>query len=88
MSIHDPTTGEWHDIPTKQAPKWAKNEAFKRSGLYKAGEKRFLTQSELEEVWRTERSESEEIVEGKGIVDTPKPVVDGKGIVFEDYLAG
>src|SRR5215212_1320829 len=24
ISIHDPTTGEWHDVPTKEAPPWSK----------------------------------------------------------------
>jgi len=80
ISIHDPTTGEWHDVSTEQAPKWAKDEAFKRRDLYKAGEKRFLTQGELEEVWRKERGEEE-----KGIEDHVGTVVDAKGVLYEDH---
>src|SRR5215210_982832 len=30
VSLHSPVTGEWCDVPFKQAPEWARNEAFKR----------------------------------------------------------
>jgi len=30
ISLHDPTTGEWHDVPVKGAPEWARNEALRR----------------------------------------------------------
>jgi len=79
ISIHDPTTGEWHDIPTKGAPAWAKAEAFKRKDLYRSGERRLLTQAELEEIWAKGRIEDEGIVDGVGAA------MDSKGLVFEDY---
>ncbi len=34
ISMHDPTTGEWWDVPWKDAPEWAKWEARKRKELY------------------------------------------------------
>ncbi len=79
ISLHDPCSGEWCDIPTKEAPEWAKAEAFKRGDLYKAGERRFLTQKELEEIWRKEWHEAEGIAENAEAVNS-------KGIVYEDYL--
>jgi hypothetical protein len=33
IALHDPTSGEWHDVAMKDAPQWAKNEAFKRRDL-------------------------------------------------------
>jgi len=35
VTIHDPTSGEWHDLPVKDAPTWAQWEATKRSAIYK-----------------------------------------------------
>jgi hypothetical protein len=29
VSIHDPTEGEWWDVPTKDAPAWALPEAIR-----------------------------------------------------------
>jgi hypothetical protein len=76
VALHDPTTGEWHDLPTKDAPAWAKREAFKRKELSRLhGIHRTLTASEMEEVWEEELAP---------MWDTP--VVDDKGIVYEDYM--
>jgi hypothetical protein len=76
VSLHDPTTGEWCDLPTKDAPAWAKREAFKRKELSKHhGIHRTLTASEMEEVWEEEQVEMWE-----------NPAVTDKGIVYGDYL--
>jgi hypothetical protein len=38
VSVHDPTTGEWHDLRTKDAPDWAVGEARRRKpGLARKG---------------------------------------------------
>jgi hypothetical protein len=77
ISIHDPTAGEWHDLPTKDAPDWAKRECFKRRELRKyKGITRLLNRAEMEEVWREEEAEMWE-----------HPAVDKRGLVYEDYLA-
>jgi hypothetical protein len=66
VSIHDPTTGEWYDVPTKEAPDWAKREAFKRKELYKDGNRRAyrLTSHEMEEILEAER-----VPEPEGIIE-------------------
>jgi hypothetical protein len=66
ISVHDPTTGEWHDLRTEDAPGWAKREAFKRKELYKDGNRKAycLTATEMEEVWEAER-----VPEPEGIVE-------------------
>jgi len=78
VSIHDPTSeaGKWHDLPTKDAPDWAKRECFKRTTLRKfKGITWLLTQSEMEEIWRKEEVEMWE-----------HPAVDKRGLLYEDYL--
>ncbi len=76
VSMHDPTTGEWHDLPTKEAPGWAKWEAHKRKELSKFGDThRTLTASEIEETWQKEQAQKWET-----------PGVTERGIVYEDYL--
>jgi len=83
ITIHDPTTGEWHDVPTKSAPAWAKTEAFKRRELRKDhGVRRFLNREELEEVWEEEHGRLPERI------DKNTGAVTSKGIVYEDYLSG
>jgi hypothetical protein len=78
ISIHDPTTGEWHDLATKDCPEWAKNEAFKRKELRKKqGISRLLKQGEMEQIWEEEQVEMWEHT-GRG--------VDERGLVYEDYL--
>ncbi len=77
VSLHDPHTGKWHDIPTKEAPSWALWEARRRKELYKDGNRKAfrLTSSEMEDVWEKERAEMWE-----------HPAVTDRGIVYEDYL--
>lgn len=62
VSIHDPTTGEWHDVQTKQAPDWALAEASTRKTLYKSGNRKAysLNAPQMEEIWETEHPPSEE----------------------------
>jgi hypothetical protein len=72
VSIHDPVTGEWHDMKTADAPDWAKAEAFKRKDLYRSGDRRAyrLTAREMEEIWEAEHPMPEEgIVEEIPIED-------------------
>jgi len=66
VSMHDPTNGEWHDLPTKEAPEWAVREARKRKELYRNGNRKAfrLTSLEMEEIWEAERP-----VEEEGIVE-------------------
>jgi hypothetical protein len=77
VSMHDPTTGEWWDVATKDAPDWAKREAFKRKELYKGGNRKAyrLTAREMEGIWDAERVEM-----------WAHPAVTDRGIVYEDYL--
>jgi hypothetical protein len=65
VSVHDPTTGEWHDLQTKGAPEWAVGEARRRKEQYRGGNRRAyrLTSSEMEEFWRAESPVDEGIVE-------------------------
>jgi hypothetical protein len=79
ISIHDPTTGEWHDVPTADAPVWAKKESFKRKELRKRYESRLLTRYELERIWHRERLKADAL-------DASAAAVSEKGILFEDYL--
>lgn len=67
VSIHDPTLGEWWDVPAKDAPSWALNEARRRKELYRAGEARAytLTATEMEALWEQEHPEPEE----EGIIE-------------------
>jgi hypothetical protein len=65
VSLHDPTTGEWHDVEFSDAPTWAKWEARKRRELRRDhGVARTLTSSEMERIW-----ESEHVPEPEGIVE-------------------
>ena len=76
VSIHDPTTGEWHDLPTKETPGWARWEARKRKELSRfGGVKRLLTSTEMEEIWQEEQAQ---IWETPGVTE--------RGVVYEDYL--
>ena len=79
IAIHDPTTGEWHDVTTKEAPAWAKSEAFLRTRLRKVqGITRLLSRAELEQVWAGELPP---------VAPLSKPAAVTKhGIVYEDYL--
>jgi hypothetical protein len=67
ISIHDSTSGEWHDLATKDAPAWARWEAAARKTLWHQGNKRafLLTREQMEEVWHHERPPVEE----EGIIE-------------------
>ena len=58
ISVHDPGSGEWHDIPIKEAPGWTRWEARKRKELYKAGDRHAyeLTRKHMEQIWDEEHS--------------------------------
>ena len=77
VSLHDPSSGEWHDLPTAEAPEWTKREAFKRKELQKlGGVADLLTSAELEEVWERE----------KMTADTR--AISRRGLLYEDYIEG
>jgi hypothetical protein len=80
ISLHDPTTGEWHDIQTKDAPGWAKWEASKRKELYRAGNRKAyrLTSREMGEVWEAERSAIEEGIVEEYPVEEEDEIEEGK----------
>ena len=65
VSLHDPTTGEWHDLKTTVAPEWAVGEARQRKELYKSGNRRAyrLSARDMEEVWKNDQPPEEGIVE-------------------------
>jgi hypothetical protein len=72
VSVHDPTTGEWHDIATAEAPAWAKGEAWTRKALWKAGNRRAydLTAADMSKFWEDELPPVEEgIVEEHELPD-------------------
>ncbi len=75
ISMHDPATGEWHDLHWKDVPEWARWEAKKRKELYKEGDRRAhrLTSREIAEIWATENQSAEE----DGIVE--EHPVEGEG---------
>jgi hypothetical protein len=65
ISLHDPGSGAWHDVPTMEAPGWTKWEARKRKQLYRAGDRHAyeLTRKHMEQIYRDERHKDEGIVE-------------------------
>jgi hypothetical protein len=65
VSLHDPTTGEWHDLKTTVAPEWAVGEARWRKELYKSGNRRAyrLSARDMEEVWKSDQPPEEVIIE-------------------------
>ncbi len=74
LSIHDPTSGEWHDLQVADAPGWATREARKRKELYMDGNRRAyrLTVSDMSEIWEADHLE-EGIVEEYPIEDGHSP---------------
>jgi|SRR5215204_1494034 len=67
VTIHDPTTGEWHELPWKGAPSWAMWEVSERSSLYKfTGDASAfdLTASQIEEIWEEKHPPEEDAEEG------------------------
>jgi hypothetical protein len=65
VSIHDPSSGEWHDVALKDASPWARWEARKRKELSKAGDRHAyeLTSRHMAQIWEAEH-EREEVEEG------------------------
>ena len=65
VSLHDPTTGEWHDLKTSVAPEWAVGEARQRKELYKSGNRRAyrLSARDMEDLWKSDQPPEEGIVE-------------------------
>jgi hypothetical protein len=61
ISIHDPTTGEWHDVTTKDAPSWARWEAGTRKRIYRAGrwDAFELNARQMAEIWEAEHPPEE-----------------------------
>jgi hypothetical protein len=78
IAIHDPTTGDWCDFPTKAAPDWAKWEARKRKELYRAGRRNAyrLTALQIQKIWDEEHME----------VPEEAPEVTERGYVWEDHM--
>ena len=62
LSLHDPTSGEWHDLQTKEAPDWVVREARKRKELYRDGDRKAfrLTSREIGKILEAERPPEEE----------------------------
>jgi hypothetical protein len=77
LSIHNPTTGTWHDLPTKGALDWTRREARRRKELYKSGDRKAYryTSGKMEQLWEAERApEPEGIVEDHPIEEEdPSP---------------
>jgi hypothetical protein len=68
IAIHDPGSGQWVDLPYKEAPPWAQREARKRSELYRSsGDARAFdyTAAEMNAIWEEENPPQEE----EGIVE-------------------
>ena len=65
VSLHDPTTGELHDLKTTVTPEWAVGEARQRKELYKSGNRRAyrLSARDMEEVWKSDQPPDEGIVQ-------------------------
>src|SRR4029453_6958968 len=63
VSLHDPTTGEWHDLKTSVAPEWAVGEARQRKELYKSGNRRAyrLAARDMEDLWKSDQTPKEGI---------------------------
>jgi hypothetical protein len=76
VSIFDPVHAEWHDLSTREAPKWALWEAATRKRLWKAGNRHAydLSASEIREIWEAEHP----LPEDSGIVEE-HPIEDEEG---------
>jgi hypothetical protein len=61
ITIHDPASGERHDLAMKDAPRWAKEEARRAAALYKSGNRHAydLTSAQMEEIWEAEHPDVE-----------------------------
>jgi hypothetical protein len=78
VSVHDPTTGAWHDLAVKDAPGWSLWEAPKRKELYKAGNRKAyrLTSLEIGTIWEADRPD---LKGEEGIVEEHLIEEDGEG---------
>jgi hypothetical protein len=86
ISVHDPTTGEWHDLAMQDAPPWAKAEAFKRKELRTLhGVTRLLSRAELEDIYHEEREREAAALADEGLVEGTA-AVDEHGNIYEDYI--
>ena len=56
VSLHDPTTGDWHNLKTTVAPEWAVGEARRRKELYKSGNRWAyrLSARDMEDLWKSD----------------------------------
>lgn len=80
ISLYDSTSGEWHDVQTKDAPSWAKWEAHKRKELWRSGDSHAydLTALDMSEIWEDEHPADP--------FGDKTDAIDERGIVYEDYL--
>jgi hypothetical protein len=64
ISLHDPTTGERHDLAMQDAPAWSKWEARKRKALCKDGDRYAygLTSAQMEEIWELEHPAEPDLI--------------------------
>jgi hypothetical protein len=70
IAIHDPASGEWAEVPYKDAPGWAQREARKRSELYRqTGDARVFDYdaATMRAIWEEEQIAQGE--EDEGIVE-------------------
>jgi hypothetical protein len=74
ISVHDPTSGEWHVLHWKDAPGWARWEVRKRKELYRNGNRKAhrLTSREMARIWEAESPPAEDA----GIVEA-HPIEEG-----------
>ena len=64
ISMHDPGSGEWHDITYRDAQSWARWEARKRTELYRGGDRRAyeLTSRQMEQIWEQDHAEPTDLI--------------------------
>jgi len=83
VSVHDPLTGEWHNLPTKDAnfgdAPWMISGAQRRKALWKNGDRRAYkyTSAEMEAMWAAE---------GVPLPTEGPAAVDSHGVLWEDYI--
>jgi hypothetical protein len=70
VSIHDPLTGEWHDVPMREASGWALSEASTRKALWRAGDRQAFSYNsrQMGEIWeRSHRPVEQEQGDSRGL---------------------
>ena len=91
VSVHDPLTGEWHSLPTKDAnfgdAPWMISEAQRRKRLWRAGNRNAyrLNREQMEQRW-DEESQQGAVADDPGIVDPHQAKKSVEGLIYEDYL--